>query len=319
MTTLPLLTTMDAALALASQEGDNFYPVALTLQRWLAWLQLEAVAEYAEKKGARGRVLQTGQAWRAFRQITHDLPLPCLLNVLTGMLRLADCDQPVSRTLWASLRPLQIEHELYGDYLGPQTPSSLPEAEAGPLALRTVERWCDWIDADIHLHTHALWHHAPIAFDPDAEKRSLASLGLAQRHFALHADSVKTQWHILHALLSEQFKNSPKWRMVGQAMASDTERPWPYAEADKVLISLWPLLKRHNWTYRDLLNVVRQAVRNGQAYPFRSEQELATFCVNTLGLRKTGSGKTARDGRPAGYAVAQCLEGGASPVRPGDL
>ena len=328
-------------------------PPPSTILRWLAFLHQEMVTEYAEKK-TRHRSPQTGQAWRAFNQIFGGLTVPQLLRVVTAMLHFTQEDDILAQSLRNSLAPLLLEHELSGDFLGPNTaprtaaasPSPLngeraergetvsskkkstnpwaqhpqpdpwlPESQAAPLLRRTVERWCDWLDADIHLHAHRYWHHSPVCFDPDPEKRHLACLGRTQRHFASQPDSIKAQWQTLHSLLAEHFKNSPKWNTVGQAMMSDAEHPWLYPEADSLIISLWPLVKRHHWTYRDLRNVALSlrsqhhpsSIIQHPVYPWRTDADLATFTLNTLALRKPTPGKTTKSGHPPGEEIARLL------------
>ena len=79
-------------------------------------------------------------------------------------------------------------------------------------------------------------------------------------------------------------------------MSDDSDRLWPYAEIDTLVISLWPLVMRYNWTYRDLLNVLRSlnpqppATNPFHRYPCDREQDLAAYCITALGLRKTGKG-----------------------------
>ena len=178
-------------------------------------------------------------------------------------------------------------------------------AEAVRLARRSVERWCDWIDAVIHFQTHAGWHLQPARFDPDPEKRELAALGINQRNFASMSDFSKTWWHWHHGEAAERFKESAKWPALGAAMASEKERIWNYPDLDTVIISLWPLLKRNNWTYRDLLKVARMILPVPHRYPLGCEPELATYCQNVLGLRKSGDkGRSSADGKPRGWEVA---------------
>src|SRR2546427_8472953 len=57
-------------------------------------------------------------------------------------------------------------------------------AKEDQLSTETIRRWCDWLDAAVHLQTHRRWHLAPACFDPDPEKRYLAALGNAQRNIA---------------------------------------------------------------------------------------------------------------------------------------
>jgi len=63
-------------------------------------------------------------------------------------------------------------------------------------------------------------------------------------------------------------------------------------------------VKAYNWTYRDLLNVIRTGLKRPNAYPSRQEQDLATCCTNVLALRKTGKGVTAKNGQPTGHGIA---------------
>src|SRR5437773_11293158 len=93
---LPILKSMAEAVALSKKEQDNFYVVLLHIQRWLARLNKEAVAEYAEKKNPRERVLQTGAAWRGFCRAFGELPDPQFCFLFTCMARLTAYDDPVS-------------------------------------------------------------------------------------------------------------------------------------------------------------------------------------------------------------------------------
>jgi hypothetical protein len=68
------------------------------------------------------------------------------------------------------------------------------------------------------------------------------------------------------------------------------------------------LVKRHNWTYADLLNVIRPKLKRPEAYPYDHEQSFATYCTNVLGLRKTGKGRSS-EGELVGADVARRLLG----------
>ena len=52
-------------------------------------------------------------------------------------------------------------------------------------------------------------------------------------------------------------------------MADEHERIWNYPDLDIAVITNWPLLKKHNWTYRDMLEIVKQLFRRRIAYPLR--------------------------------------------------
>jgi hypothetical protein len=321
----PLLVTVDDARALATKERDNFYPVAFLLRSWLALLLVDSMAEYAEKKNATDRCLQNGQAWRSFQKIFAGLDDPAFVGLFSALCRLTSYEDPMARILSQALDMLSLEHESSGDYFGVNTPgpwsgehsgaptpanrpSKPPETDLSALPQllrrRSVERLCDWIDAEIHLGTHRYWHNAPACFDPDPDKRELAVLGDTQRQFVSQTASTQALWHHVHNELAHYLGASPKWPAVGRAMASAQPRPWPYREVDTAAISLWPLLKRHNWTYRDLMNAVRSVISRPNAYPCQREQDFTVHCRTVLGLRKTTRGKSAKAARPPGYAVA---------------
>ena len=329
------MKTFQEALAICEKEKDGFYLSAFMFQAWLGQLLLDAAAQYAEKKDPRDRSMQNGQAWRAFLDLfrrpavqtpessnqppsTSSPPPPALSDsdlphILSDLLRFAGCDDPMSEWLANAAIPLSIEHDCTGDYIGPKSLATarLPK-EAADLARRSIARWCDWLDACIHYRTHQFWHLAPACFDPDPEKRELALLGTIQRHAAGQTESSRARWQSHFSEAAERFKDSPKWSTLGKAMSAQSDRLWPYHDIDAIIISLWPLLKKHNWTYRDLLNVASEIIslssinhkRSTINYPLDSEQSLATYCTNVLGLRKSAKGVTAKTGKPPGHDIA---------------
>ncbi len=330
---LPLVASFDAALALYERDKDPFHLAAFMIRLWLGGLVLDAEAEYAEKKRASDRSLQNGEAWRQLQQIFPTIlahPQPPVLrsasaeggSTLNSLPRhtgaaaaqlpyLASCfhrfceaDKSPLNSLRRAYLPLSIELNQ-----GPAHSDSASHQSITPLLHHSnlLRRWCSWLDADIHLRTHRHWHLAPVCFDPDAEKRELARLGNAQRHFTELSEKSRSAWHQLFAEAAERFKNSPKWPTLGSAMADGADPLWLYPDADTLIISLWPLVTRHNWTYRDLLNVIRPALKRPDAYPSDNERDFSTYCRNVLGLQKTGRGNSSRDGRPRGWDVAQRL------------
>jgi hypothetical protein len=303
---LPFMKTLEDAETLCEKEQDNFYIDAFLIEAWLGHVVLEAATEYAEKKNARDRAMQTGHAWRGFLQLFGHAKDREFHHILQSLYRFTEYDDVQAHILLRSITPLSYEHECFSDYIGPKTMEVLKRpAEAVRMARRSVERWCDWIDAVIHFQTHAGFHLQPARFDPDPEKRELATLGINQRNFAGMDDFNKTWWQWHHGEASERFKDSSKWPTLGEAMASEKERIWNYPDLDAVIISLWPLLKLNNWTYRDLLSVARMILPVPHRYPLGCEPELATYCQNVLGLRKSGpKGRSSPDGKPRGWQVA---------------
>ena len=110
-------------------------------------------------------------------------------------------------------------------------------------------------------------------------------------------ERARAAWLSDFTAAAERFQDSDKWGALGQAVADQSDRLWLYPDLDTLVIALWPLVKAHNWTYRDLLSVMRPALERPDAYPCDSEQNFATYCINVLGLRKVGRGASARNGR----------------------
>jgi len=312
---LPFMKTLDDAAALCQKEQDTFYVTAFMIEAWLGRLVLKNAEEYAEKKNAKDRAMQTGESWRIFNEIFGHAQDNELSDVLGDLLRFAEYDDVQSRILCRAYYPISLEHEYSGDFIGPKTMDVARRPVEGILLLRrTLERWSEWLDAVTHFDIHAHRHLAPVCFDPDPEKRELASLGVNQLAFAQKDEYAKAWWEWHHSEAAGRFKNSPKWATVGKAMASIESSRWAYPQLDEVVIYFWPLMKRHNWTYSDLRNVLRLIVPRPDAYPCEREQDLAAYCSNVLGLRKKGQGKTAKNGRPAGFEVALRLCGRTPPA-----
>jgi hypothetical protein len=303
---LPVMKSMQDALALAKKENDTFYLVAFIIINWMANVAMEAMAEYAEKKEARMRRMQEGQAWRGFLRLFRQPADDYYPRVLNHIYRFCDYDDDLTDFLRWSALALSFEHDCLGDFIGPKAVGvARSPAEEFVLIRRSIERWCDWIDAAAHYQTHANWHLEPINYDPDPENRQLAGLGSLQKHFTDMSEDARKEWEWFHTLTAEKFKNSPKWQMVGKAMASNQTRTWNYLNQDFGIISIWPLVKRYNWTYRDLMAVLQGLLPPPHRYPINTEQDLAAYCQNVLGLRKLGpAGRSSPDGKPLGWQVA---------------
>jgi hypothetical protein len=238
------------------------------------------------------------------------------------LFRFAQHDAPVCAYLRRAFRPLTIEYEeaLAANATPGNTKPERPETStrqeqgsghapppAAPDLDGLLHRLCDWLDAVIHLETHCHWHLSPQCFDPDPEKRRLAILGSNGRCFATLPESAKARWQWLFREAADQFKGSAKWPALGMAMAAEADRPWPYPDVDQLVIYLWPLVTRHNWTYHDLLAVLRPHLKRPDAYPCSRDQEFATYCANVLALRKTTRGTSAKNSVPPAHEIATHL------------
>ena len=326
---LPFMRNFEDAEAFFEKEHDPFYLAAFLIQCWLGGLVIRAAAQYAENKNPKERSLQTGECWRSFVEFLNLKPEKPCHYLLSCLFRFSALNDSPGNSLRHALVPLTIEHRVTGDYFGPQSPLITRHSPlATELCRRTIIRWCDWLDAEIHLRTHRRWHESPACFDPDPETRHLAALGNAQRHLAKLDDRAKACWLADFATAAEHFQNSPKWAALGKAMANDSDPQWQYPDVDTLVIALWPLVKAYNWTYRDLLNVIRPALarpsptapnskfrpspdsalrtpHSALNYPCGSEQEFAVYCANVLGLRKKAKGVSAKNGRPKGSEIAR--------------
>lgn len=300
-----MMKSLNDAVAICEKEKDSFYVTAFRIETWLGEATVRAVAEYAEKKEAKDRRMQDGEVGRLFQEgfgHCQDFELPHLFGAIA---RFAEYDDPQSEMVAGAFAALSVEQSPPELPTGKLTPADIAKGVAEMRAV--VARLCEWLDAVIHWSTHLHYYLSPVSFDPDGEKRELAALGINQRCFATLSERSKQWWQWHHGEAAERFKDSPKWPTVGKAMAATETRHQNHPAVDELTIFLWPLLKRHNWTYCDMMNVVRAVVPQPDSYPCREDKEFSTYCVNVLGLRKEGHGKTARNGRPAGYEVAMQL------------
>jgi hypothetical protein len=178
--------------------------------------------------------------------------------------------------------------------------------------------FCDWLDSILHLKTHAMWYSQPAMFNPDAEKRDLAAGAFLQQHMASADAETKAKYQAHFEAAAEHYPDSPKQRAMAVTLDGDVPRVWNYEDVDSAVITLWPLVKRFNWTYVDLLKTIRPSVKRPKLYPCHREQSFATYCTNVLGLPalrsfgevgpKTEKG-TSSKGEPVGADVAYRLLG----------
>ena len=83
------------------------------------------------------------------------------------------------------------------------------------------------------------------------------------------------------------------------------------SQIDKAVIFLWPLLKRHEWGYDELLRVLGPFLASGNSYPCGSEAQLVSYCRGVLGLRKikapTVAGRSVLPGQTVAERVLRFL------------
>ena len=303
------MKSLGDAVALCEKEQDNFYVTAFMIEAWLGELTLRTVAEYAEKKSASDRRLQTGEAERLFQEAFGHATDKELPHVVQCICRFAEYDDPQSEMTLRAFAAINCETtpDTFPRLDSPLNPDEI--ANAVRHLRQTIARLCEWLDAVSHWDTHLHYHLSPVSFHPDPDRRELAILGVSQRNFSHLSEFSRAWWQWHHGEAAARFVDSPKWPTIGMAMACERTRPHKYPELDETVICLWPLLKRHNWTYRDLLNVLIQVLPKREAAPLDREHDLAAYCNNVLGLRKQGEGSTTQNGRPPGFDAALRLCG----------
>ena len=216
--------------------------------------------------------------------------------------------------------------------MGPPCPKRL--ASTGTGSAGGIER-VKPTQVRAHVHPAVRHHRELLAPDPGARPERLADVapgnaGGVEDREPLSADRRRVQealldhrvehdhlasldlraqlswvWDFANAI--QKYKDSPKWPTLGKAMTAEPERPWLYPDVDTYVIALWPFVKKYNWTYRDLLNVIRPALKRPDSYPCDTNQDFAAYCLTVLGLRKSAKGVTANDAKPAGHEIAMRL------------
>lgn len=154
---------------------------------------------------------------------------------------------------------------------------------------------CDWLEAVIHQRVHSEYYEHPEFFDPSHEKAWLRRLGAAQATLGHMDAGTVNDWLETIRIAAVRYKESPLWKEVGKGMVERNPRSQSHPELDGLIIASWPLVRHHNWTYADLLNVVRRLLPDKKGYPYEGYEDLAAHCRLTLGLTKSGKGKTSRE------------------------
>ncbi len=301
------MKTMEDALAVCQRENDNFYVTAFMIEAWLGDVTLRTVEEYSGHKRAKNRKLQQGLAAESFTAVFGHVSDEEFHHLFGSFARFGQFDDCQSHTVSRAYGLMALECPVA------TWPVPAPPFEAGQMSTMVafmrgmVQRLGEWVEAVTHAQTHKFSHLAPIAFDPDPENRELAILGVQQRHFPGMGDFQRAWWEWHHGEASDRLSEPAKWSMVGKALVDDSTTHQNYPALDDCIIMLWPLVRRHQWTYQDLMAVIRAVVPVPLGYPCDRVQALATYCNNVLGLRKNGKGKSDPNGTPPGFEVARAM------------
>jgi len=280
---LPEMETYEDALALSQKENDHFFVVAFRLKSWLTDLLIEGFTRLAPDKQQPFGSPQTGQSWRGFMDIfghVSDGEFPGVMEIMHRFIKHTD---PLPQLLLRAQTALVIEHRLTGNYEGiRKLPGAATQSSPTVLDLRRVaERWCEWLDATIHLETHG---HCQLS-------RSRSPIELKSEIVAFGQP------------LCWLPKPEPPNPLHPQSEC------WPCREVETLLIALQPLARSNRWTCGDLLVVVRTLGSQALAYPCWSEADLISYRHRALALPPLPPGPAPEnaDSFPAGLDVAISL------------
>ncbi len=304
---LPFMETWDDALRIVRETRDSFYATAFMLECWLGQITCHTVAEYSEKKQAKDRRLQTGAAKKYFDEMFGGTKDDELQHIVSHLARFGEHDNPQSNIVFKVFGILGADLP----WSEAPDPAKLPREEIVCLGAahmrRVLDRTCEWVEAKVHRDTHVHTWLSPVSFHPDEETREIACVGVLQRNYRHLDAAAQRRWHAHYEDLARRLGESAKWPMMGKAMASDATKAPHHPNVDQVVIMLWPLLRRHDWTYRELMEVVCDILPDARRYPCEREQDLAAYCSNVLGLRKGLTGRSRSRDKIPGREVARTL------------
>jgi hypothetical protein len=129
---------------------------SVVCQVWLVQLHKRTQQRYSQTGGGMRPALQTGYAWRSFSTFFEPLSAIDLVRLFENLLRFASFEAPgPARSFFLAYAPLAFEHDMYGAYIGPGvwTPPAGAQ-KAAQRVRRTLQRWCDWLEALTHFHVH---------------------------------------------------------------------------------------------------------------------------------------------------------------------
>ncbi len=300
--------SLDDVIRTVGETGDNFYMTAFMLEAWLGRITNHYMAAYSEHKQAKDRNLQQGFARQSFDDIFKLETPDEVHHVFASIARFAEHRDAQPQIVFRAFGCMNIDFPFPSQDSFAHLPP-LQRMEAMTAHARAFfSRLADWVEADIHLQTHVHTWNAPHVFDPDPVAREIASVGLLQRHYAGLSPESKAYWRKHFEDLATEHGSSPHWIKMGEAMANEASREPHHPEIDQAVIRLWPLVSRHNWTYRDLMTVLHEVLPTKQGYPCDGEQALATYCSNVLGLRKGGKGgRSVVKGELPGLGAARAI------------
>jgi hypothetical protein len=312
---LPAFKTAEECIAYCESTQDTFYLTAFMLEAWIGTSISKAVEQYTERK-THDRRLQTGAGWEAWQFVFGHATPEEWPHIMDAFGRYVNCDTPDAEIAGMVLS-LTIEEDRLAEPVLFQTRKRQfgdrlpPKEELLKLVRYPFERMSEWLEAVVHWRVHRMVQRAPITNQPTEELRELAHIGIMQASYANLGEHSKAWWRFRHEELAKQFCGKPEWSLVGKAQSFTRWGELRQPEVDELAIHWWPLLRRYQWTDRDMRNLLMQVVRHPNAYPLREDKEFADYRQKALGLVKGGGlrAKSNPEGKPTGWKAALAMIG----------
>lgn len=219
----------------AAQRGNRFHLNTLVAQVLFGQVLQQTERLYATSPA--GFRLQTGRARRLFSNSFEPLTPIERIRLFEDLLRFANYEgSGPARAFFLAYAPLSFEHDDAGKYIGPGiwTPRTGPRAVAARVR-RTLNRWCDWLEALAQFQVHQARNAASPNFPLD--KTIILLWPLVQRQ-QWSCGELYDFLHGLNAELLSRFRTETRLaaycrKALGLRLVSaeDARPPWRSAGA----------------------------------------------------------------------------------------
>lgn len=157
-------------------------------QVWLMQLQKRTKQRYTASTGSPRPALQTGYGWRSFSTFFEPLSAIELVRLFENLLRFASDDEYApARAFFLAYAPLAFEHDMYGAYIGPGVWTRPAGSQKAAQRVRsTLQRWCDWMEALVHVQVHVQYSTRSVS--PELDKAVILLWPLLKQHHWSYAE-----------------------------------------------------------------------------------------------------------------------------------
>jgi len=313
----PTFASLAEAEAYSDKAGDAYYEICYHLEGNLN-LCIKAMHDlYSNATPTKRPRMQTGLVQEIICPEGWPKNPKTLTYMLLSCARFRHEDTCHAYTVKEAMAALVLEKEHEGTLhdsafdrrtFEPWTPDDAKNARHDLLRL------CDWIESRLHFAKHNAWYLAPDCFSDNEEKVHLANIGIGQRHLAKFSERDRKRWEGIHERAAAKHQADLKmWGTVGKVQHDPDPRTWTHPQVDAIIIGVWPLVVRYNWTYLDLLKVLdgllpAPPANEDRKYPLDSEASLKVHCRTICGLTKIKKGRSASK-MPEGWPIAEKLFG----------